>query len=70
MHADTDLVASLPALDGVRDEVVEWLGTHVERVTFEPGEQLVTEGHDDRPFWASKSLLCSGLLAENGKGQG
>ena len=46
MHAE--LVASLPALDGARPEVVDWLGAHVERVTFEPGERLVTEGHDDR----------------------
>ena len=49
MHADNaELVASLPALDGVRREVVDWLGAHVERVTFQPGERLVTEGHDDR----------------------
>jgi CRP-like cAMP-binding protein len=49
MHADnTELLAQLPVLDGVRPEVVDWFATHVERVTFEPGEQLVTEGHDDR----------------------
>jgi CRP-like cAMP-binding protein len=49
MHSDNaELVARLPALDGAPPAVVDWLGTHVERVTFKPGERLVTEGHDDR----------------------
>ena len=42
------LLAHLPVLEGARPEVVDWLADHVERVTFEAGEELVTEGHSDR----------------------
>ena len=39
---------TLPALDGASDEVLGWLADHVEQVTFQPGEALVTEGSPER----------------------
>jgi CRP-like cAMP-binding protein len=75
MHADnTQLLAGLPALDGVRPEVVDWLGTHVERVTFEPGQQLVTEGHDDRDCYllveGEVEVVKHGAVADTDHGGG
>ena len=49
MHEEnTELLARLPALDGVGPEATAWLADHVEPVTFEPGDRLVTEGDNDR----------------------
>lgn len=35
---------TLPALDGASDKLLHWLADHVDQVTFQPGETLVTEG--------------------------
>ena len=48
MNENEELLRQLPALDGARPEVVDWLAANVERVDFEPFDHIVNEGDHDR----------------------
>ena len=48
VSAVIERLRTLPALDGASDELLQWLADHVDQVTFQPGEALVTEGDAER----------------------